>query len=112
MISFIFLMALYPDAQRKAQAEIDEVMGPNGARLPEVSELKSLPYLRAILKEVLRYAPVANIGKDTLVPYDGAFLMHPFHLNTALPHRVIREDEYQGFRIPKDATVIANVWYV
>ncbi|KAJ8087754.1 hypothetical protein AAF712_010543 [Marasmius tenuissimus] len=91
MISFILLMALYPDAQKRAQVEIDEVVASNGARLPEISELKRLPYLHAILKEVLRYAPVANI---------------------ALPHKVIREDEYQGFRIPKDATVIANVWAI
>ncbi|KAL0576540.1 hypothetical protein V5O48_005432 [Marasmius crinis-equi] len=91
MLSFVHLMALNPDAQAKAQAEIDRVVGLNGTRLPEVSELRSFPYLRAVLKEVLRYAPVANI---------------------ALPHRVIREDQYQGFRIPKDATVIANVWAI
>ncbi|KAG7097964.1 hypothetical protein E1B28_005275 [Marasmius oreades] len=89
MISFMLLMALHPEAQNKAQAEIDRVVGSH-PRLPEVTELHHLHYLHAMMKEVLRYAPVANI---------------------ALPHRVIRDDEYKGYRIPKDATVIANVWY-
>lgn len=30
----------------------------------------------------------------------------------ALPHKVIEEDEYHGYRIPKNATVMGNVWYV
>ncbi|KAF9261282.1 cytochrome P450 [Marasmius fiardii PR-910] len=90
MISFMLLMALHPEAQKKAQAEIDQIVG-SQPRLPEVDELPHLHYLYAIMKEVLRYAPVANI---------------------ALPHRVIREDEYKGYRIPKDATVIANVWSI
>lgn len=33
-----------------------------------------------------------------------------FH--TALPHRVTEEDEYEGYRIPAGANVIASVWLV
>lgn len=46
-------MILNPDIQTKAQAEIDQVLG-NG-RLPDFSDLDSLPYVTAIMKEVLRY---------------------------------------------------------
>ena len=29
----------------------------------------------------------------------------------AIPHRVIEDDFYAGYYIPKDTIVIANVWY-
>ncbi|KAF9000900.1 cytochrome P450 [Cyathus striatus] len=84
LLSFMHLMALFPSVQHTAQVEID--------RFPlEPSNLGKMLYLQAVLKEVLRFAPVGNI---------------------ALPHRVIKDDEYKGYRIPKDATVIPNVWAV
>ncbi|TFK41710.1 cytochrome P450 [Crucibulum laeve] len=89
LISFIHLMALHPEVQRKAQIEIDDIIGVD--QLPDPPKLGKLPYLAAVLKEVLRFAPVGNI---------------------ALPHRVIVDDEYAGYRIPKDATIIANVWAI
>ncbi|OAX32518.1 cytochrome P450 [Rhizopogon vinicolor AM-OR11-026] len=85
--SFMLFMALHPDIQRRAQAEIDEVVGKN--RLPTSADQVCLPYVSAVLKEVLRVAPVARLG---------------------LPHRVLREDEYLGYRIPRGSTVIANIW--
>ena len=48
-------MVCYPEVQKEAQAELDEVL--NG-RLPEHSDLPSLPYLSALVKEVYRYALV------------------------------------------------------
>jgi hypothetical protein len=48
-------MVCYPKVQKKAQAELDQVL--NG-RLPEHSDLPSLPYLSALVKEVYRYAVV------------------------------------------------------
>jgi cytochrome P450 len=49
---FIFAMTLYPEKQTKAQQEIDRVIGPN--RLPEFSDRRSLPYVEAVLQEVMR----------------------------------------------------------
>ena len=46
-------MVCYPEVQKEAQAELDEVL--NG-RLPEHSDIFSLPYLLALVKEVYRYA--------------------------------------------------------
>ena len=50
-------MVCYPEVQKKAQAELDNVL--NG-RLPEHSDLSSssLPYLSALVKENFRYAAV------------------------------------------------------
>lgn len=44
---------LYPEVQRKAQAEIDRVVG--SGRLPDFSDEESLPYISAVVREVLRY---------------------------------------------------------
>lgn len=54
--SFFLAMTLYPDVQKKAQAEIDAVVGPD--RLPSFSDRASLPYIEALAKEILRWNAV------------------------------------------------------
>lgn len=53
MTMFVQTMVLYPDVQRRAQEEIDRVIGRD--RLPEMADKDSLPYVNAIIKELLRY---------------------------------------------------------
>ena len=53
-------MTLYPEVQRKAQTEIDQVVGTS--RLPDFSDQDALPYVQAVLKEVLRWHPVSPLG--------------------------------------------------
>ena len=53
-------MTLYPDVLRKAQAEIDQIIG--NSRLPNFSDEGELPYVQAVLKETLRWHPVAPLG--------------------------------------------------
>jgi cytochrome P450 len=50
-------MTLFPDVQKKAQAEIDVVVGTD--RLPSFADRDSLPYIEALVKEVLRWNAVA-----------------------------------------------------
>jgi len=57
-------MTLYPEVQRKAQAEIDGVIGND--RLPEFSDEDALPYLQSVLKEVLRWHPVTPLSMFSL----------------------------------------------
>jgi cytochrome P450 len=45
-------MVMYPDVQKKAQAELDAVVGPGG--LSHFDDLNSLPYVNAVIKEALR----------------------------------------------------------
>ena len=45
-------MTLYPEVQRKAQAEVDQVVGIS--RLPDFSDEAALPYVQAVLQEALR----------------------------------------------------------
>lgn len=53
-------MTLFPDVQRRAQAEIDAVVGPD--RLPSFADRDSLPYTEALVKEVLRWNVVLPTG--------------------------------------------------
>ena len=80
-------MSLSPDVVRKAQEEIDRVIG-NG-RLPTSMDRPNLPYIEAVVKEVLRWHPVAPMG---------------------LPHTSTTEDVVEGYLIPKGSMVIANIW--
>ena len=58
--SFFLAMTLNPEVQKKAQDEIDEFVG--NARLPAYSDRGNLPYLDAMVKELLRWNPVAPLG--------------------------------------------------
>lgn len=53
-------MTMFPHVQKKGQEEIDTVIG--RTRLPTGADRESLPYVSAIVKEVLRMYPVAPIG--------------------------------------------------
>lgn len=52
MESFILAMVRNPEAFKKAQEEIDRVIGSD--RLPTIDDMNSLPYLECVLKEVVR----------------------------------------------------------
>ena len=52
VLTFGLAMVKYPAVMKKAQAEIDRVVGPD--RLPDWSDRKNLPYLEAIYKEIIR----------------------------------------------------------
>jgi cytochrome P450 len=45
-------MVCFPEVQIKAQAELDRVVS---GRLPDFDDMDELPYLSAIVKEVLRF---------------------------------------------------------
>lgn len=59
--SFFLAMTIYQDVQRRARAELDAVVGPD--RLPTLEDRPNLPYLNALVTEVLRWIPVGPLGK-------------------------------------------------
>lgn len=61
--SFFLAMTLHPDIQRKAQQEIDSVVGKD--RLPSLDDRENLPYVEAVMREVFRINPVAPLGIKT-----------------------------------------------
>jgi cytochrome P450 len=60
LLTFILAMVLNPDIVRKAQEELDTVIGQD--RLPDFFDKSSLPYICAIVYEVLRWHPAAPLG--------------------------------------------------
>ena len=61
---FILTMFLHPECQRKAQEEIDAVVGPG--LLPDFSDRDSLPYLECILHETHRFVSVFHREVQTI----------------------------------------------
>ena len=53
-------MTLHPEIQRKAQEELDRVVGTD--RLPTFADRDNLPYLEALVSEVHRWMPVSPMG--------------------------------------------------
>lgn len=54
-------MTLHPEVQKRAQREIDDVVGAD--RLPTSTDRERLPYCEAIVKEVFRWHPVVPLGR-------------------------------------------------
>ncbi|KAL7914398.1 cytochrome P450 [Trichoderma velutinum] len=88
IMSFILAMILYPDVQRKAQEEIDRVVGPD--RLPTRDDQEKLPYINAIVKESLRFFPVTPL---------------------AGPRMVTEEIFFRGYRIPSGSYLLPLAWW-
>jgi cytochrome P450 len=86
------LAAAATDARwvKSAQAEIDCVCG-HGDRLPDFADRKNLPYLSAVAKEGFRWRPFAEIG---------------------VPHMLTQDDEFEGYRFPKDTVFTWNSWAI
>ena len=60
MISFFLVLTLFPEVQRRAQAELDIVVGRD--RLPTFDDRPRLPYIEALCKELMRWQMVTPIG--------------------------------------------------
>ena len=80
-------MTLYQGVQKKAQAEIERVVGRD--RLPDFSDLNDLPYLTAMIKELLRWNAPAPLGTS---------------------HTVMEDDVYEGWFIPAGTIFLENIW--
>ncbi|RDB17752.1 hypothetical protein Hypma_001133 [Hypsizygus marmoreus] len=89
LYTFILAMLLHPAAQKRAQAELDRVIG--DGRLPTIEDRPRLPYIEATLKELMRWEPVAPIG---------------------VPHMVSQDDVYDGYFLPAGSTVFGNTWTI
>jgi cytochrome P450 len=90
MVGFIQAMALFPEVQKKAQDEMDKVIG--SERMPNLSDESNLPYIRAMMKETLRWMPTTISG--------------------AVPHASSKDDYYNGYFIPKGSSIMLNVWSI
>jgi cytochrome P450 len=65
-MTFVLAMLNYPEVQKHAQTEIDATIGDDG--LPDFQDVSDLPYLSAIVKEVLRFV-IRNVGVVKTLPH-------------------------------------------
>jgi len=86
---FTLAAVLHQDKVKILQEEIDRVVGRD--RMPTFEDTEKMPYLAAFVKEVHRWRPVLPGG---------------------VPHAVTADDEYMGYHIPKDATIIGGHWAI
>ncbi|KAL3426703.1 cytochrome P450 oxidoreductase [Phlyctema vagabunda] len=87
--NFILALLLFPETAVKAQEEIDKVVG--SKRLPTFEDEKNLPYVRAMVKEVLRWRAVNKFG---------------------MMHATSEDDWYEGYFIPKGTVAVLNWWAI
>ncbi|VDC01482.1 unnamed protein product [Peniophora sp. CBMAI 1063] len=87
MVWWVLAMLVSPESQQRAQRELDSIVG--RSRVPTFADIPQLPYICAMVKEVLRWGAVMPLG---------------------LPHRCMEDDMYGGYFIPKGSIIIANVW--
>ncbi|KAI9448690.1 cytochrome P450 [Lactarius psammicola] len=89
-LSSLFLaLVLYPEVQKRAQAELDTVIARD--RLPTFDDRPRLPYIDALCRELLRWQMVTPMG---------------------VPHASTEDDVYNGLFIPKGAIMVANAWAI
>ncbi|THH22534.1 hypothetical protein EUX98_g8161 [Antrodiella citrinella] len=84
---FILTMIQFPEMMQRAQEEIESVVG--HGRLPTFTDRPSLPFVEALMSELLRWSVAVPLG---------------------LPHRLMEDDVYNGMFLPKGTLVFANVW--
>ncbi|KAJ7917388.1 cytochrome P450 [Mycena leptocephala] len=85
--SLVLALVAYPEVQKKAHEEIDDVVGEH--RMPILEDLEHMPYIRAVILETHRFRPVTPL---------------------ALPHATLATEKYQGYTIPKGTTIFVNTW--
>ncbi|GJJ11066.1 hypothetical protein Clacol_005297 [Clathrus columnatus] len=87
LLHFFYTILLHPGVQKRAQEELDDVVGPDA--LPSLEDLKRLKYARAVFEELLRWNAVVPSG---------------------LPHVLNVDDVVNGYFIPKGTVVFGNTW--
>ncbi|KAG6825741.1 hypothetical protein H0H92_002603, partial [Tricholoma furcatifolium] len=88
VLNMILAMATNQDKLSLAQAELKKVLG---SRSPSMEDRDNLPYVKAIIKETLRWHPP---------------------LPMAIARSSIADDSYRGYMIPKNTTIIPNIWAI
>ncbi|KAI1477936.1 cytochrome P450 [Daldinia eschscholtzii] len=86
--TFVMAMISRPGAQERARREVDRVCTDGATlRLPQMTDLPAMPYIAAMIKEVLRWRPTVPI-----IP----------------PHQLTEDLEFDGYHIPAGTSFLIN----
>lgn len=82
-----YLLSQYPEAERRVQAEVDEVVGDDR---PTMADVTQLDYVQRVIDESMRlYPPVYTMFREPTEPV-----------------------ELGGYRVPEDGTLMLSQWAV
>jgi cytochrome P450 len=81
----LHLLGHHPEVQKRLHAEVDEVLG---GRAPGLEDVRALEYTTMVIKEAMRLYPAAY----------------------SIARIPVREDLFEGYRIPAGAAVLASPW--
>ncbi|MYV65011.1 cytochrome P450, partial [Streptomyces sp. SID2131] len=81
----LHLLGLHPEAQKRAQEEVDRVLA---GRVPGAADLDALPYVTQVLKEAMRLFPAAPV----------------------IGRRAVAATEIGGVAVPAGADVLVAPW--
>lgn len=92
------------DIQKQAQKELDDVVG--FGQLPTFADRENLPYINAIVKELLRHTPAAPTGTFRL----WIKVLHWTDRDLpGMPHKSTADDIQDGYFIPKGTVVVPSI---
>ncbi|KAJ8474400.1 hypothetical protein ONZ45_g15960 [Pleurotus djamor] len=108
LINFIAAMVMFPQVQNKAQLELDRVLG---GRLPTFEDKSRMPYIEAIMWEVLR---LSALWHALNLRYLSGLTLNRWKpvLPLGLAHLLMIDDVYNGYFLPQGSTIFANVWFI
>ncbi|KAL0565905.1 hypothetical protein V5O48_016113 [Marasmius crinis-equi] len=102
--SMVLAMIAFPGAQKKAQEELDRVVGSH--RLPTLDDLSDLPYIRAIIQETHRFRPVTPL----MIPHANITPEEVRVLLCNVATKLSPDLQYKGYLIPGGTTIFVNIW--
>ena len=104
ILAFLHAMTKWEGVLKKAQAEIDAIIGED--RTPAWSDYERLPYVATVVKEAMRWRPVTPLAFPHAAAEGKYHLLYSKNFES---HQVI-DDWIDGHFIPKGSTVIVNGW--
>jgi len=111
IMTFIYAMLLFPEAQTQVAAEMDDVVGCN--QMPTLANLPNRLYLNATWRECLQWCPLLLLCESTVTIPGTSILMGLIAaFNVAILHKSTEKDVYNDYRIPKGLIIYLNVAYV
>lgn len=85
--TFVMAALCHEDSFKRARQEIDALCGVEAERLPYMSDMEQLPFIHAMIKELIRWRPPV--------------LMIP-------PHELTEDLNFEGYTFPKGTNFILN----
>ncbi|KAK2672830.1 Cytochrome P450, E-class, group I [Fusarium oxysporum f. sp. vasinfectum] len=92
LMEILAAAVLYPDWVERTLEQLDSVCGSKAERLPDFGDMPQLPMIKGIIKESLRWKPAIS--------------------ETGIPHSLIKDDTFDGYKIAAGTVVTYNHWAI